>query len=300
MCGIVSRLALSAITLLVGPSLGIAAPMPAKAAKNEATTTAARRALEHVGDFQYQTRSLIDVVDDIKHQTGVEITLDPTIVNFGLDPSSPTINANLKRTTVREALKAILAPHNLRVGVTRQGLYISHDEGVTAYQLRQSVSIDCDGTPFNKAVNALTMETGANVVVDPRFKEQAETPIVLKLEEVPLETALRLLAELADLRAVRMSNVMFITSRDRAQTLRQDADGPLPPSPPTPVIQQLNLNGGNPFIGFGGPGGVAPALPIVAPPAVRAAPAAPDTPVTASEPAAKPVLKPNPMPQPEK
>lgn len=289
MCAIVSRLALSTIPLLVGSSLGIAAPVPAKAAKNEPTTTVARRALEHVGDFQYQTRSLIDVVDDIKHQTGVEITLDPTIVNFGLDPSSPTINANLKRTTVREALKAILAPHNLRVGVTRQGLYISHDEGVTAYQLRQPVSIDCDGTPFNKAVNALTMETGANVVVDPRFKEQAETPIVLKLEEVPLETALRLLAELADLRAVRMSNVMFITSRERAQILRQDADGPLPPTQPTPVIQQLNLNGGNPFIGFGGPGGAAL-------PAVRAAPALPDTPVTAPEPTGKPVVKPNSMP----
>lgn len=265
----------AAALLSAGPLA--AAPAPSASVKSESPAAAARRALDDVGDYHYQARSLNDVLAEVKDRSRVNVTLDPNVMNYGLDPNLPSVNVDLKRAKLRDALKAILAPHNLRVGIIRDGLYISHDDGVTAYQLRQSVSVDCDGTLFEKAVAALIADTGANVVVDPRLKEKAAVPIVLKLDEVPLETAIRLLSEMADLRAVRMSNVIFITSKDRAESLRKDADGPIPPAHPTPGVQQINLNG----VGFGGFGGIAvPALPAIAPvpapPAPEPAPAVPE------------------------
>lgn len=245
----------------------VAAPVPGSSAKAEAPAAAARKALDEVSDFNYQARSLNDVLADIKERTGVTVTLDPVVGNFGITPDQPTVNLELKRAKLRDALKAILAPHNLKAGIVREGLFISNDEGVTAHQLRQSVTVDVVSTPFDKAIAALIADSGANVVIDPRVKAKASASVELKLDDVPLEVAIRLLAEVADLRAVRMSNVLFVTSPERALVLRQDADGPIPPSQPTAGFQTEGVR----F--FGGIGGinVAPALPV-APPAPPPAP----------------------------
>ena len=57
-----------------------------------------------------------------------------------------------------------------------------------------------------------------------RLKEKAKKGVTLKLDDVPLETAVRLLAEVADLGTVRMNNVLFVTTPERVKELRQDAE----------------------------------------------------------------------------
>ena len=47
--------------------------------------------------------------------------------------------------------------------------------------------------------------------------------MTLQLEDVPLETAVRLLARLAGLKPVRLDNVLFVTTEERADKLRPDA-----------------------------------------------------------------------------
>ena len=254
------RRVLSAVVgvALTGGTL-LAAPQP-PGTKVEAPAVTARKALDDVADFHYQGRSLNDVLADVKDRTRVNVTLDSNVLNFGLDPNLPSVNVNLKRVRLRDALKAALAPYNLRVGVVRDGLYISHDDGITAFQLRQSVSVDCEGTAFDKAIASLAADTGANVVLDPRLQAKATVPVVLKLDEVPLETAIRLLAEVADLRAIRMSNVIFVTTNDRAEVLRKDADGPIPPANPSPGIPTEGIR----F--FGNPAPVPGAVPAPNPP----------------------------------
>ena len=120
------------------------------------------------------------------------------------------------------------------------------------HQLRQRVSVDCDGTAFAAAAKQLAADTGANVVVDPRLGDKANKAVTLKLDDVPLETAVRLLAEVADLRAVRMSNVLFVTTPEKAKALRKDGDAPTSPSPLNPFFP----GGGVPVPGvIGGPAG---------------------------------------------
>jgi hypothetical protein len=99
-----------------------------------------------------------------------------------------------------------------------------------------------------------------------------------------------------------MSNVLFVTTPDKAKVLREDADGPTAPSPINPIF-----NGGlfPPGIGgFGVQGGIVfPAVPAVdpAPPAVDPAPPPGEKPVEKApdKPAEKPPEKPGEKP-PEK
>jgi hypothetical protein len=222
-------------TVEVQAAAPVAAPTPAQA-KTDNPMTVARKALDEIGDVQYQGRALQDVITELKEKTKVPIILDSTVYQFGLDPTQPTVNVNLKQVKLRDGLKSILAPYNLKYGLTAEGLFISTEDGVISRQLRQRVSLDCDGTAFGTAAKQLAADTGANVVVDPRLGEKANKAVILKLDDVPLETAIRLLAEVADLRAVRMSNVLFVTTPEKADKLRPDADGPTAPSPINPLF----------------------------------------------------------------
>src|SRR5262245_28130487 len=243
-----------------------AAPTPAAPAKNASPMDAARKALDEVGDMNYQNKSLNDVIADLKDKSKVNVTIDPMVFQFGLDPNMMTVTVNLKQVKLKDGIRQALEPFNLKCGLTKDGLYISTEEGLIAKQLRQRVSVDCDRTAFAAAVKQLAADNGANVVIDPRLGDKANKAVSLKLEDVPLETAVRLLAEVADLSTIRMSNVLFITTHERAEKLRPSADGPTQPG---------GGNGGFPFPAGGGavppiaPGVILPGkgVPDVAPPA---------------------------------
>lgn len=312
------------------PALAQAAPAPAAPAKNANPMDAARKALDEVGDMNYQGKSLNEVINDLKDKSKLTVSIDPIVYQFGFDPNQPTINVNLKQVKMKDGLRQALAPFNLKCGLTREGLYISTEDGLTTKQLRQRVSVDCDGTAFGTAAKQLAADTGANLVIDPRLKDKANTAITLKLEDVPLETAIRLMAEVADLGTVRMSNVLFVTTADRAEKLRPNADGPTQPNNngvipfpigpdrpvPFPIGPGVPMIGGAPGgigIGIAVPGIAVPAMPVdpkpepapapdkkpeqekkPEPPAGGTTPAAPPAPVTT--PAAPPVPQPAPRP----
>jgi hypothetical protein len=236
-------------------------------AKTETVMASARKALDEIGDLNYQSRSLADVINDIKSKTKVPVVLDNMVFQLGLDPTQPVVTLNLKQVKLRDGLKSALAPYNLKFGLTAEGVFISTEDGVVTRQLRQRVSVDCDGTAFAAAARQLALDTGANIVVDPRLGEKAKKAVTLKLDDVPLETAVRLLAEVADLRAVRSSNVLFVTSIDKVKERGLIDDGPTQPSPASPFFQ-MGV-GGFALPGVIGPGGG------VAPPAVETAPLPP-------------------------
>ncbi len=268
------------------PAVVSAAPAPAAPAKGSSPMDGARKALDEVGDMNYQNKSLNEVVDDLKTKAKVPVTLDPAIFQFGLDPNMQAINVTAKNVKLRDGLRQALAPFNLKCGITKDGIFISTEEGLTTKQLRQRVSVDCDGTPFAATLKQLAADTGANVVLDPRLKDKANAAVTLKLDDVPLETAVRLLSEVADLGAVRMNNVLFVTTAERAEKLRPASDGPTQPGNPNPVFPFPPGGPDRPFpvpIGPGVPGVILPGGPAVDPapvPPVEAKPApAPEKPV---------------------
>lgn len=234
-----SLLAAVAAVTLTGAPRPAADPAPAAEA-----LAAARLALDATGPFVYENQPLAAVVADLKERAKLAVILDPALPQSGIDPNGTMVTVNLKSGKLRDGLRAALGPIGLQFGLIREGLFISTEEGVISRQMRQRVSIDHAGTPFAAAAKQLAAETGANVVVDPRLKDLANAPATLKLDDVTLETAVRLLAEVADLKAVRMGNVLFVTTVARAKDLRPDADGPTPAHSPNPVFGGI---GGNPI-----------------------------------------------------
>ncbi len=152
--------------------------------------------------------------------------------------------------------------------------------------------MDCDGTAFATAAKQLAADTGANLVIDPRLADKANKTITLKLEDVPLETAVRLMAEVADLGTVRMSNVLFVTTTERAEKLRPSSDGPTQPNNNGVIPFPIGPDRPVPLPGIIGPGGIGMGVPGVVLPAMPVE-------VPKTEPAPAPDKKPDPEKKPE-
>jgi hypothetical protein len=101
--------------------------------------------------------------------------------------------------------------------------------------MRQRVSVDLDRVELAGALSKLARDTATNVLLDSRFAgKEGKAEVTLQIEDVPLETAVRLISEMAGLKPVRIGNVLFVTTKARAAEMRADPD--LNPNPGNPQV----------------------------------------------------------------
>jgi hypothetical protein len=76
-----------------------------------------------------------------------------------------------------------------------------------------------DKVPLEDATRDLADQAEFNVLLDNRAAEKAKTPVSARLRNTPLDTAVRLLADMADLRSVHLDNVLYVTTKENAAAL---------------------------------------------------------------------------------
>ena len=81
------------------------------------------------------------------------------------------------------------------------------------------VNANLDKIPLENALEELAEQTGFNLVLDNRDAEKAKTTVSARLRNTPLDTALRLLTDMTDLRAVHLDNVLYVTTKENAAVL---------------------------------------------------------------------------------
>jgi hypothetical protein len=79
-------------------------------------------------------------------------------------------------------------------------------------------------TPLDKALKELSDATGFNIIIDVRAKEKANSAVTADFVNVPVDTAVRILADMAELKPVLIDNVFYITSRDNADKMLKDLE----------------------------------------------------------------------------
>ncbi|MBY0522595.1 MAG: hypothetical protein K2R98_04330 [Gemmataceae bacterium] len=86
------------------------------------------------------------------------------------------------------------------------------------------VDVDGHGQALDDALQEMADTTGLNIVIDARVAGKAKKQVLTSLTNVPIDTAVRVLADQAELRLVIMDDVLYITSRDNAKDLEADQD----------------------------------------------------------------------------
>ena len=108
--------------------------------------------------------------------------------------------------------------------VQRDGLIliVPRDQAGPAELLRQRVEVNFDKRSLAAVLEDVADATGFNIVLDPRVADKAKAPLTGSLKNVPLETAVRVLADMADLKPVLLDNVFYVTTRANAAVLQAE------------------------------------------------------------------------------
>jgi hypothetical protein len=270
------------------------------------TPPAIRKALDEKITLDFNGGSLEDVLDHLSQKTKLKFVVDYFVVqqmginfggfgiagpggavggffpgNAGNGPGAPAVAGapggagqaglllKIDNGKVRTALQSMLKPYNLTFVILGDSVVITTDEVGHMRQMRQRVNIDVKGQTLADALQKLADDTGVNLLIDPRQADKAKAKINLQLEDVTVETAFRLLTELADLGSASMGNVLFVTSESRADKLRKENSSNAQGSPFFGFPGGLPPLGGGRGIGIGAmtaPGIAVPDGPVQAPP----------------------------------
>jgi hypothetical protein len=151
---------------------------------------------------------------------------------------------------LRNTLKQIsVSPSEATYVVVGDTVVLTTEDHAPYRWLKQRVNLDCDKEELSSALKRLGRETGMNFVLDARATEEAKALVTLQLNDVTLETVVVLLAETVRLKAVRVGNAVFLTTKEHAAemlpALKLDPETGLPIVPAqgrvAPVIGPLPL-----------------------------------------------------------
>jgi hypothetical protein len=103
------------------------------------------------------------------------------------------------------------------------------------HMLNQTFFADFNARPLDEAMEELSELTGVSVVIDARVKEKAKTPVTARFRnDVAMQDAVRMLAEMSELKLVHLVTGLFITTPAQAQVMQKELKQLYEP-PPLPA-----------------------------------------------------------------
>ncbi len=84
------------------------------------------------------------------------------------------------------------------------------------------VAATFEKVPLQAALRELAH--AGNIVLDSRAAKEGETAVTADFVNVPLDTAVRMLADMAGLKVVPLDNVLYVTNKDNARQLMEEQE----------------------------------------------------------------------------
>ena len=198
--------------------------------KAESPAQTISKALDQPISVEFANAALQDAVAKLTDQTKLNFVLDrASMQQLGIVPEQSLVTVKLEKVSLRVGLRRLLSQYNLGYAVVGDMVLITTEDMAIHRQMRQRINIDLDRLPLDAALRDLAKRTVTNLVLDGRVTKEAQTPVTLKLEDVPLEVAVRLMANQAGLRPVRTGNVLYVTTKANAAELKGDGETPAIP-----------------------------------------------------------------------
>jgi hypothetical protein len=76
--------------------------------------------------------------------------------------------------------------------------------------------------PLEDALKELARQSERSIVLDIRAAKAGKTPVTAKMLNAPLDTSIRLLADMAGLKLIQIDNVYYVTAGKNAADLRKE------------------------------------------------------------------------------
>jgi RNA polymerase sigma factor (sigma-70 family) len=223
----------------VPPRPARGSPTPATGTKEASlpaslTTAQLRQQLDQRVDLEIENGPLTDALAHLAEHYNIPIVVDSEAFRNDLGMNDirsqevrlPKVGGARLRMALRLLLSQIQGDFQMRDGV----LFIIPNTRVTSgLVLQQPVDASFHQIPLNVALEKLSNLTGVSVILDVRTAEKAQVAITADVDNVPLEDAVRILADMAGLRPVALENVLYVTTPlNAAKMTAEEASHPRP------------------------------------------------------------------------
>jgi hypothetical protein len=202
----------------------------------------------------FDKKPLADALKELSDATGFNVVLDARVA----DRAKVPVSANFRNLPLDTAVRVLADMAELRTSLNDNVVYVTTEARAVKLRpaseneaaspavgfglpfpmgvprnplvpglggpLSQTKKVSFDKRPLNEAMQELLDGTGCKLVLDPRVGDKAKTPVTANLEGVTVETSLRVLADMADLKPVFMENVVYLTSKENARVLQSEQD----------------------------------------------------------------------------
>ncbi len=243
------------VALLAAPT-----PKPAPKSKDVPSIEHIRKMLDAKVNLEFANTNLGAVLAQLSDENHINFVLDKAVLQqMGFDANDLMVDVKLKEVKFRNGLVTMLSQFNLTYAVVNDMVLVTSEEQAVYKLLKQRISVDYEEAPLAKALKELAKANGVNIVIDPHVirNKAADAAISLTVEDVPFEAVVRIMCEMANLKPARMGNVIYVTTEDRAEKLK-DSNNLVPTPGPVGPLGLPNA-----------------AVPFNVPPAVVEAPAPP-------------------------
>jgi RNA polymerase sigma factor (sigma-70 family) len=144
-------------------------------------------------------------------------------------------------TVLKRILARVPVPSGATYLIRKDAIEITTEKavrkelGIPAHRpLLPLVWADFKDVTIRNALDQLADASDFNVVVDVRVAKKLETNVTIRLANVPVDTAVQMLADMADQEMVRLDNALYVTSKENAARLRAEKSKESLPRPATP------------------------------------------------------------------
>jgi len=220
-------------------------PVPQPATRPEPTVIDRLAKRIDFPGFDDPEEKLDTALDLLTRQSGLTFDVNETAFRNDMveKPLDQRVGAvpKMKNVTVERVLRKMLARLQVSSGATflvrRETVEITtgaaqvaevwskelHAEGDRTPRQPQLPLVQAvfDKVPLSEAFKELARQSGINVVLDARVAEKARVPVTVRLVNTPVDTAVRLLADMADLKPFLVDNLLYVTTRENADRLEE-------------------------------------------------------------------------------
>ena len=180
----------------------------------------------HTIEFEPNT-PLREALSHIAERNSMTILIDDEA--FKADSGQPDIEAQpirlprLTNVRLRTVLRAILEQVNGDYYVKDDVLMVVPRQRIqSGAVLRQSIDLHLEKRPLAAALKELSDMTGVSVVLDAQKLKDSKSEVTADFRNVPLDCAVRVLADMADMKSVVLDNLLYVTSIENADKLEEE------------------------------------------------------------------------------
>jgi type II secretory pathway component GspD/PulD (secretin) len=214
--------------VVVGSLIGLAAP-ETPGQTREPTVEKLRQALNQKVTIELANLSLEDAVAKLRDVTKLPFVADKSAYAMQWMPQDggPAgkqggISLRIENAKFGPAFKAMLGDYGLGYAILGDTILLTQQQEAARRQMEQPVTLSLDQVALNAALKRLSRDTGTNIVIDSRATKEAGSTVSLTVTDVALEDGVRLLANMAGLKTVRVGSVLYVTTKANATDFQNE------------------------------------------------------------------------------